>query len=93
MRLPDQQHLPADGFEDSHGFSIYANWIIPGHVMLGRYPYVEPSRCRYFFMPKQSSSSLYCLRAVSLSHDSVLLHADPTNVHALKLAVCLLQDT
>ena len=36
----------AEGFEEAHRFSSYANWIIPGHVMLGRYPYVEPSRCR-----------------------------------------------
>ena len=49
--MHDQQRLPADGFEESHRFSSYANWIIPGHVMLGRYPYVEPSRCRCIFMP------------------------------------------
>ena len=36
----------AEGFEEAHRFSAFANWIIPGHVMLGRYPYVEPSRCR-----------------------------------------------
>ncbi|CAL5229819.1 g13221 [Coccomyxa viridis] len=36
----------AEGFDQTHGFSTFANWIIPGHVMLGRYPYVEPSRCR-----------------------------------------------
>eukprot|EP00891_Asterochloris_glomerata_P005205 jgi/Astpho2/5205/fgenesh1_pg.00074_%23_27_t len=27
-------------------FTPYANWIIPGHLMLGRYPYIEPSRCQ-----------------------------------------------
>ncbi|EIE21090.1 phosphatases II, partial [Coccomyxa subellipsoidea C-169] len=27
-------------------FSQFANWIIPSKVLLGRYPYVEPSRCR-----------------------------------------------
>ncbi len=31
----------------AHTFSQFANWIIPGKVLLGRYPYVEPSRCRY----------------------------------------------
>ncbi|KAF5832794.1 protein-tyrosine phosphatase-like protein [Dunaliella salina] len=31
-------------FPDSHSFSSYANWLVPGSVMLGRYPYVEPSR-------------------------------------------------
>ena len=27
-------------------FSHYANWLIPGALMTGRYPFVEPSRCR-----------------------------------------------
>eukprot|EP00240_Pyramimonas_obovata_P014995 CAMPEP_0118923636 /NCGR_PEP_ID=MMETSP1169-20130426/2086_1 /TAXON_ID=36882 /ORGANISM="Pyramimonas obovata, Strain CCMP722" /LENGTH=223 /DNA_ID=CAMNT_0006864651 /DNA_START=162 /DNA_END=829 /DNA_ORIENTATION=- len=41
-RLP--QTLDRD-YEALH-FTSYANWIIPGHVMLGRYPYVEPTRCK-----------------------------------------------
>ncbi|GAX75231.1 hypothetical protein CEUSTIGMA_g2676.t1 [Chlamydomonas eustigma] len=28
-----------------HAFSNFSNWIVPGHVMLGRYPYVEPAHC------------------------------------------------
>ena len=32
--------------DTAHAFSSFANWIIPGKVLLGRYPYVEPSRCR-----------------------------------------------
>ena len=36
----------ADSYEAACAFAPFANWIIPGHVMLGRYPYVEPSRCR-----------------------------------------------
>lgn len=32
-------------YESTCAFSSYANWIIPGTVLLGRYPYVEPSRC------------------------------------------------
>jgi hypothetical protein len=28
-----------------HAFSSFANWLVPGRIMLGRYPYVEPSRC------------------------------------------------
>ncbi|KAG7673729.1 hypothetical protein NADE_004582 [Nannochloris sp. 'desiccata'] len=32
-------------YEAACSFSSYANWLIPGYVMLGRYPYVEPSRC------------------------------------------------
>ncbi|PNH00443.1 hypothetical protein TSOC_013733, partial [Tetrabaena socialis] len=32
-------------YESTVAFSDSANWLIPGSVMLGRYPYVEPSRC------------------------------------------------
>jgi hypothetical protein len=28
-----------------HAFSTYSNWIVPGYLMLGRYPFVEPRRC------------------------------------------------
>mmetsp|Transcript_18848 Transcript_18848/g.52798 ORF Transcript_18848/g.52798 Transcript_18848/m.52798 type:complete len:321 (-) Transcript_18848:255-1217(-) len=45
---PTQQLPPLwaldSSFPDSHSFSSYANWLVPGSVMLGRYPYVEPSR-------------------------------------------------
>ncbi|GAX75232.1 hypothetical protein CEUSTIGMA_g2677.t1 [Chlamydomonas eustigma] len=34
-----------DSYEEWHTFKPYANWLVPGHVMLGRYPFVEPSRC------------------------------------------------
>lgn len=39
--------LPAidDTYQDKVKFAPYANWLIPGHLMVGRYPYVEPSRC------------------------------------------------
>lgn len=33
-------------YKDSHAFSSFANWLIPGRLLMGRYPYVEPSRCR-----------------------------------------------
>lgn len=33
-------------FESTAAFSSYAHWLIPGHLMLGRYPFIEPSRCR-----------------------------------------------
>lgn len=36
----------ADGYESACAFTDFANWLIPGRVMLGRYPFVEPSRCR-----------------------------------------------
>ena len=39
-------NLLADGYEQAHAFTAYANWLIPGRLMVGRYPYVEPSRCR-----------------------------------------------
>lgn len=35
---------PADDFDQRHVFTPYANWLVPGHVMLGRYPFLEPSR-------------------------------------------------
>jgi len=33
------------GYETVCTFSSYGNWLLPGSLMLGRYPYVEPSRC------------------------------------------------
>ena len=45
--VSDNKGFVAEGYQQAHRFSTFANWIIPGHVMLGRYPYVEPSRCRY----------------------------------------------
>lgn len=37
----------AGTYESAHSFASYANWIVPGRIMLGRYPYVEPSRCQH----------------------------------------------
>ncbi len=34
-----------ESYETLTAFSDYANWIIPGSLMLGRYPHIEPSRC------------------------------------------------
>eukprot|EP01023_Acetabularia_acetabulum_P054056 TRINITY_DN6070_c0_g1_i1.p1 TRINITY_DN6070_c0_g1~~TRINITY_DN6070_c0_g1_i1.p1 ORF type:complete len:246 (-),score=28.98 TRINITY_DN6070_c0_g1_i1:165-902(-) len=34
-----------NSYEDSMSFSAYCNWVMEGRLMLGRYPYVEPSRC------------------------------------------------
>jgi len=33
-------------YEIKMKFQEYANWLIPGSLMAGRYPFVEPSRCR-----------------------------------------------
>ena len=87
--MPNQQHLPAEGFEELHRFSSYANWVIPGHVMLGRYPYVEPSRCRCFLMPTESSTFVSCLPAASSIPYSVLLHACLRNRCASADAGCV----
>jgi hypothetical protein len=35
----------ADDFERAHTVGDFANWLVPGSLMLGRYPYCEPSRC------------------------------------------------
>eukprot|EP00879_Flechtneria_rotunda_P015665 GHRR01016387.1.p1 GENE.GHRR01016387.1~~GHRR01016387.1.p1 ORF type:complete len:259 (+),score=46.07 GHRR01016387.1:204-980(+) len=41
--------LPCDEtYEPLHKFSDYANWLIPGTLLVGRYPYVEPSRCKSY---------------------------------------------
>ena len=34
-----------ESYETLTAFSEYANWVIPGSLMLGRYPHIEPSRC------------------------------------------------
>lgn len=33
-------------YEIKMQFQEFANWLIPGSLMAGRYPFVEPSRCR-----------------------------------------------
>lgn len=42
--------LPLDAeYERTHGFASFSNWIVPSHLMVGRYPYVEPGelkKCR-----------------------------------------------
>eukprot|EP01052_Picozoa_sp_SAG31_P064785 SAG31_NODE_23624_length_500_cov_0.902743_1_plen_63_part_10 len=30
--------------QKQHYFSQYANWVVPGILMAGRYPHVEPDR-------------------------------------------------
>ncbi|KXZ46719.1 hypothetical protein GPECTOR_41g684 [Gonium pectorale] len=42
--LPSLPALDAT-YESTVAFTDFANWLIPGSVLLGRYPYVEPSRC------------------------------------------------
>mmetsp|Transcript_30491 Transcript_30491/g.54642 ORF Transcript_30491/g.54642 Transcript_30491/m.54642 type:complete len:336 (-) Transcript_30491:196-1203(-) len=38
--------LDSVAFSENHRFYSYANWLVPGKVMLGRYPFIEPNRCR-----------------------------------------------
>jgi alanine transaminase len=40
--------LSAGKYEDGHAFSDFANWLIPDKLLVGRYPYVEPSRCKTY---------------------------------------------
>ena len=38
-----------DHYEQTHAFASFSNWIVPSHLMVGRYPYVEPGelkKCR-----------------------------------------------
>eukprot|EP01026_Neomeris_dumetosa_P022316 TRINITY_DN19249_c0_g2_i1.p1 TRINITY_DN19249_c0_g2~~TRINITY_DN19249_c0_g2_i1.p1 ORF type:complete len:254 (-),score=8.52 TRINITY_DN19249_c0_g2_i1:392-1153(-) len=44
-RMPSLSPLDGD-YERRMCFTPFANWVIKGRLMLGRYPYVEPSRCR-----------------------------------------------
>uniref|UniRef100_A0A383V636 Tyrosine specific protein phosphatases domain-containing protein n=1 Tax=Tetradesmus obliquus TaxID=3088 RepID=A0A383V636_TETOB len=37
-----------DSYESAHSFSDFANWLVPGSLLVGRYPYVEPSRCKSY---------------------------------------------
>eukprot|EP00210_Caulerpa_lentillifera_P003291 g3142.t1 len=34
------------GYEETHAFSKFSNWVIPGQLMVGRYPYIEPGSQR-----------------------------------------------
>lgn len=34
------------GYEETHAFSRFSNWVLPGQVMVGRYPYIEPGSQR-----------------------------------------------
>lgn len=39
--------LPLDEeYEEAHAFRWFANWLIKGRLLVGRYPFVEPSRCK-----------------------------------------------
>jgi hypothetical protein len=38
--------LCAEDFAARHQIAAYANWLLPGYVMVGRYPFIEPSRCK-----------------------------------------------
>ncbi|KAF6264304.1 hypothetical protein COO60DRAFT_1485498 [Scenedesmus sp. NREL 46B-D3] len=42
-----------DNYESAHSFSDFANWLVPGTLLVGRYPYVEPSRCKTYQQGEQ----------------------------------------
>ena len=70
---PPLPPLDESTYESACKFTPYANWIIPGHVMLGRYPYVEPSRCH---TRDQGDSQL-----------ETIMHAGPTTFVCLQSEV------
>ncbi|PSC73500.1 MAP kinase phosphatase 6 isoform B [Micractinium conductrix] len=43
--LPELPPLD-DNYEATCSFTDVGNWLIPGRLMAGRYPFVEPGRCR-----------------------------------------------
>lgn len=58
--------LYAGSFEDLHRFSDFANWLIPQHLMLGRYPFIEPSRLRYCIASPASNVASNAVGALSM---------------------------
>lgn len=48
VEAPFPPYLPNldQDYEIKMKFQEFANWLIPGSLMAGRYPFVEPSRCR-----------------------------------------------
>ncbi|KAI8474515.1 MAG: MAP kinase phosphatase 6 [Monoraphidium minutum] len=46
-QAPVRPQLPPldDGYEAAVAFASYGNWLLPGSLMAGRYPYIERSRC------------------------------------------------
>ena len=43
--LPKKKKKKTDSYAETHSFSDVAHWIVPGALLVGRYPYIEPSRC------------------------------------------------
>lgn len=35
----------AGSYQATHTFTNFAHWLIPGHVLLGGYPYMQPTKC------------------------------------------------
>ncbi|GMH42345.1 hypothetical protein BSKO_10264 [Bryopsis sp. KO-2023] len=44
--LPELLDVGDPEFDSTYAFASYSNWLVPGRIMLGRYPFIEPSRCR-----------------------------------------------
>ena len=42
---PTTHTIAAASYEAAAAFASYANWLLPGRLLVGRYPGVEPSRC------------------------------------------------
>mmetsp|Transcript_22663 Transcript_22663/g.58009 ORF Transcript_22663/g.58009 Transcript_22663/m.58009 type:complete len:317 (+) Transcript_22663:126-1076(+) len=38
--------LDSAEFAETHRFYSYANWLVPGELMVGRYPFLEANRCK-----------------------------------------------
>lgn len=46
-------------FAETHRFYSYANWLVPGELMVGRYPFLEANRCKWVpaaIVPRQGSA-------------------------------------
>lgn len=45
VELPELLEVDGD-FPARHTFSGYANWLVPGYVMVGQYPYMHGKECK-----------------------------------------------
>jgi hypothetical protein len=70
----------AGGYEAAHAFATYANWIVPGRIMLGRYPYVEPSRCSSRELGEEQLTAIIQAGVTTFVSLQVCAHGSPAGL-------------
>jgi hypothetical protein len=74
----------AESYESKHAFSSLSNWLIPGALMMGRYPFVEPSRMKSREQAEENLeqillagiSTFVCLQVAAHSDCTCYAHAN-----------------